>query len=97
MLNFNNLQGKLKQAVAFYWQTRANQSKKQKDQGSADQGSRSAVTGGAQMDGIINLLTDLILENGIPENCIFYKKFLQLPGFFRPTKKWDLLVVKMDN
>ena len=94
MLDINDLQGNLKKAVAFYWQTRENQRIKQKDQGNTDQGSRSAVTGGAQMDGIITLFTDIILENGIPENCIFHKKHLQLPGFFRPTKEWDLLVVK---
>ena len=94
MPNYNDLQSRLKDAVAFYWQTREHQQKKQKEQGSTDQGARSAVTGGAQMDGIINLLTDLILETGIPEKCIFHKKFLQLPGFFRPTKEWDLLVVK---
>jgi hypothetical protein len=52
------------------------------------------VTGGAQMDGIINLLTEIISEAGIPSDCIFHNQFLQLPGFFRPTKEWDLLVVK---
>ena len=28
------------------------------------------------------------------ESFIFRKKRLQLPGFFRPTKEWDLVVVK---
>ncbi len=39
-------------AVAHYWQTRAAQRKKQEASGKADQGLRSAVTGGAQMDGV---------------------------------------------
>jgi len=90
----NNFQTRLKKAIAFYWQTRQNQSKKQKDQGSRDQGARSAVTGGAQMDGIIHLLTEIIIESGIAENSIFHNQFLELPGFFRPTKEWDLLVIK---
>ncbi|MBN1577165.1 MAG: PaeR7I family type II restriction endonuclease [Chitinispirillaceae bacterium] len=90
----NEIHDRLKQAIAFYWQTRENQSKKQKDQGASDQGARSAVTGGAQMDGIIKLLMEIILKAGIPNNCIFHNKFLQLPGFFRPTKEWDLLVIK---
>jgi hypothetical protein len=94
MLNINGLDGRLKKAIAFYWQTREDQSKKQKDQGNSDQGARSAVTGGAQMDGIINLLTEIISEAGISSDCIYYNQFLQLPGFFRPTKEWDLLVVK---
>jgi hypothetical protein len=94
MLNINDLRDRLRKAIAFYWQTRQDQSKKQKDLGNSDQGSRSAVTGGAQMDGIIILLTEIIIETGIPNECIYHNKFLQLPGFFRPTKEWDLLVVK---
>jgi hypothetical protein len=82
------------QAIAFYWQTREAQGKKQKDPGTSDQGFRSAVTGGAQMTGVIQLLSEIILESGISQDCIYHKQFLQLPGFFRPTKEWDLLVVK---
>ena len=81
-------------AVAHYWQTRAAHRKKQKEGGKADQGLRSAVTGGAQMDGFIDLFTILITRVGIPANCIFRKKAVELPGFFRPTKEWDLLVVR---
>jgi hypothetical protein len=80
-------------AVANYWQTRAAQRKKQETGGKADQGLRSAVTGGAQMDGFIDIFTELVRQAGIPVNCIFRKKSVELPGFFRPTKEWDLLVV----
>jgi hypothetical protein len=82
------------QAVAHYWKTRAAQRAKQEQSGSADQGRRSAVTGGAQMDGFIDLFTELITDCGIGEQYIFRKKAIELPGFFRPTKKWDLLVVR---
>jgi hypothetical protein len=81
-------------AVSHYWQTRAAQRKKQKAEGKADQGLRSAVTGGAQMDGFIDLFTELVTLAGIPRNCIFRKRAVELPGFFRPTKEWDLLVVR---
>ena len=81
-------------AVAHYWQTRAAQRKKQEAGGKADQGLRSAVTGGAQMDGFIDLFTELVAEAGIPGNCVFRKKAVELPGFFRPTKEWDLLLVR---
>lgn len=81
-------------AVAHYWQTRTAQRKKQEDGGKADQGLRSAVTGGAQMDGFIDLFSDLITHAGIPLDNIFRKKAVELPGFFRPTKEWDLLVVR---
>jgi hypothetical protein len=81
------------EAVRFYWQTRANQLKKQARSGAKDQGFRSAVTGGAQMDGFIELLTQLVIEAGIDRKNVFYNESLELPGYFRPTKKWDFLVV----
>lgn len=81
-------------AIAHYWQTRTAQRKKQEQTGKADQGLRSAVTGGAQMDGFIDLFTDLITQAGISPHYVFRKKAVELPGFFRPSKEWDLLVVR---
>jgi len=46
------------------------------------------------MDGFIGLFSELTETVGIPGECIFRKKAVELPGFFRPTKEWDLLVVK---
>ena len=46
------------------------------------------------MDGFIDLFTELITQAGILERYIFRKKAVELPGFFRPTKEWDLLVVR---
>jgi len=84
----------LSQAISHYWRTRQKQSRKQSTSGRSDQGARSAVTGGAQMDGFIELITDLMVEAGVDQSDIFRNKRLELPGFFRPTKEWDLLLVK---
>jgi len=46
------------------------------------------------MDGFVDLFTDLIADAGIPREFIFRKRAVELPGFFRPTKEWDLLVVR---
>ena len=90
----NKLNKRVEKAVRHFWTTRKKQSR---DQGQAsgrkDQGARSAVTGGAQMDGYVSLARDLLLESGLPESTVFLKKRLELPGFFRPEKQWDLLVV----
>lgn len=83
-----------RKAVAHYWTTRTAQQKRQKHTGKADQGLRSAVTGGAQMDGFIFLFAELARRAGIPEQCLFMKKAVELPGYFRPTKEWDMLIVK---
>lgn len=39
------------------------------------------------------LIVDLLLMNGVPASSIFRERGLELPGYFRPTKEWDLLVV----
>ena len=92
----DDLNARAGRAVAHYWETRATQRNKQKQTGKADQGLRSAVTGGAQMDGFIGLFTELITTTGIPVEFVFRNKDVELPGFFRPTKEWDLLVIR-DN
>lgn len=92
-----NLAERSGRAVAHYWKTRQGQRHKQQQTGKADQGLRSAVTGGAQMDGFIDLFTELIADSGISNRYVFRKKAVELPGFFRPTKEWDLLVVREDT
>ena len=89
-----NLPQRVKRAVAHFWLTRRRQADRQRSTGRKDQGARSAVTGGAQMDGFVGLIADLILGAGVDESHVFRKKCLDLPGFFRPTKQWDLLVVR---
>ena len=91
-----NLNERSARAVAYYWKMRSEQRDKQKKTGKADQGFRNAVTGGAQMDGFIDLFMELITDSGIPKQHVFRKKSVELPGFFRPTKEWDLLVISED-
>jgi hypothetical protein len=89
-----NLDVRTREAVAHYWRTRSTQRKRQQQTGKLDQGLRGAVTGGAQMDGFIHLFTDLICDAGVARECLFCERALEIPGFFRPTKEWDLVVVK---
>ncbi len=90
----SNLQEGLARAVRHFWLTRKRQEKSQgRRSGKRDQGSRSAVTGGAQMDGYVRLISELLVESGISDATIYRKQNIELPGFFRPTKEWDLLVV----
>jgi len=88
-----DLHSQTRNAVAHYWQTRTAQRRKQAENGKVDQGLRSAVTGGAQMDGFIDLFTELITLVGVPILSVYRKKAVELPGYFRPTKEWDVLVV----
>ncbi len=90
----DNLEEMVGAAVAHYWETRLSQQAKQHKSGRVDAGLRSAVTGGAQMDGFIELFTRLITSTGLSTEFVKRKKDIVLPGFFRPTKEWDILVVK---
>lgn len=92
--NMQNIDIATSQAVAHYWMTRKAQQDKQMSTGRADQGARSAVTGGAQMGGFIQLFTKIITDAGMDSRYIFFQTVLELPGYFRPTKEWDLLVIK---
>jgi len=81
------------QAVQAFWDVRAAQMRKQQDFGRVDAGTRGAVTGGAQMDQMAALLVDLVEETGLTRLAIHHTSALELPGFFRAEKKWDILVI----
>jgi Restriction endonuclease XhoI len=83
-------------AVARFWKTRSRQRKHQGTQtGTRDHGNRTAATGGKQLDGFGELVAELLAERGLPNSVIFRdgRGDVTLPGFFRPTKQWDLVVV----
>ncbi len=91
MLSERRLKSGITKAVKHFWETRSGQTKKQQqDAGRSDQGSRSAVTGGKQMDGFVLLVRDIITSAGLSDECIHNSSCLELPGYFRPEKKWDL-------
>ena len=91
----NDLNRRVTAAVKHFWKTRANQQKNQGSKsGQRDSGARGAVTGGKQLDGFIELFSELLDEAGLPGHAIYrQKKDVALPGYFRPTKEWDLIVV----
>lgn len=89
----NDIDEKLIDAIAYFWTTRSGQIERQQNHGVIDNGNRGAVTGGKQLDGFVDLISDLLKLNGVPSKCIFTKSDLEIPGFYRPNKKWDLLVV----
>lgn len=86
-------EAQVRAAVKQFWLTRDHQSSKQRQSRRQDHGARTAVTGGAQMNGFADLLASTAIEAGVPEESIFLSKALELPGYFRPTKLWDLLIV----
>jgi restriction endonuclease XhoI-like protein len=90
----SNYNRQIKEAIKHFWSTRDRQSESQGTAtGLRDTGARSAVTGGKQMDGFVAIVRKLLIKAGLPDAAIFSERRLELPGYFRAEKKWDLVVV----
>ena len=64
-------------AIKSFWQTRQKQ---------------GSVLAGKQLDALLLLLKKKAEEAGVPSKCIYLKNN-HVPGYFRATKDWDLLIV----
>jgi Restriction endonuclease XhoI len=92
-----NLNDRFQEAIQSFWAARAQQQQKQVEGGKIDAGTRGAVTGGTQMGGLEVLATDVLLEAGLDQLHVKTRTALELPGYYRPEKQWDLLVVANDR
>lgn len=91
-----DVEKELGKAIRHFWKTRANQRTLQgAKSGKKDAGNRGAVTGGKHADGFVNLIAAIARDAGLRDVTIQTneKAHRTLPGFFRPTKEWDLVLV----
>jgi len=93
-LELANYEDQASEAVKLFWGTREAALARQIESGNQDAGSRGAVTAGKNMDGFLAIAQTLIKANGLghADICV-QQRVLTLPGFFRPTKLWDMLVI----
>ena len=99
-MNFDlaHYEARAQDAVKVFWHNRAAAQNKQLEADLPDMGTRGAVTAGKNMDGFLALARMLIEDNGFANADICtQQRALTLPGFFRPTKIWDLLVMHQGN
>lgn len=81
------------EAVREFWLTKRKQAEEQRLRGRSDQGSRGSVTGGQQMDGFARKIAELVVQAGVsPSDIYTRRRVTELPGFYRPTKQWDMVV-----
>jgi len=76
-------------AVRHFWKARG--------QGNVGKqgGTRDAVVGGKNMDGFIALVEKVARHCGLPVSAVQTRNSqVVLPGFFRATKNWDVLVIR---
>jgi hypothetical protein len=95
-----DVQKQLANAVKHFWTVRKRQHKNQgAKSGVKDAGSRAAVTGGKHADGFVKLIGDIVNSAAVPKVSIHLtqKRERTLPGFYRPCKEWDLVVLSGNN
>ncbi|MCB9780773.1 MAG: restriction endonuclease [Alphaproteobacteria bacterium] len=79
---------KLAIAVRTFWLTRSGSAS------SSQGGTRGAVISGKNMDGFIDLVRGVVQHCGLPATSVHTRKRdVVLPGYFRATKNWDVVVI----
>jgi len=93
-------------ALLAYWTSRDEAALRQAARGKAvDVGARAGATSGGHLDQVARLLARVCLDAGAPIENVWYKspagdlnkrsnpaKGFTLPGYYRPTKQWDVVV-----
>lgn len=93
-IDLTDYQNKAMDAIKVFWGTREAARQKQIYSGKVDQGERAGVTAGKNMDGFLALVRDIVQLNGLDQaDVCLRRRVLTLPGYFRPTKLWDILVI----
>lgn len=90
----------LAKAVQHFWQIRDKQKNRQGGKtGKKDAGERGSVTGGKHADGFIRLIGAIVKDAALPNVDIHVteKRPRTLPGFYRPCKEWDLVVLSGES
>ena len=94
-LDLADYENKARAATMAFWENRQKALDAKIAAGTTDTGERGAVTAGNTMDGFVALIIDLVHANGLGHASIYRNRAaLTLPGFFRPTKLWDILVIQ---
>lgn len=79
--------------IKQFWTGRS--SALENDEERSQGGERAAVLGGKNLDGFLAMIEALVRRNGLPNAAVHTasRPLLTLPGYYRPTKLWDVLVV----
>lgn len=88
-----DVERRLLEAVQSYWDARASNKENQVEGGKIDAGTRGEVTGGTQMGAMEVLVADILSDAGLNKVDIKTRTALELPGYYRSEKKWDLIVM----
>ncbi|GAB4279360.1 MAG: PaeR7I family type II restriction endonuclease [Coriobacteriia bacterium] len=82
-----------KEAVAMCWTVRQRAEREARQRGSKDPGLRAGVTSGKHLDSLADLVEWVLVDAGLPEHAVHRGSAVELPGYFRPEKRWDVVAV----
>lgn len=80
-LNLNGYEQRVTEAVRKFWSIRE----------------KNGVRSGKTLDPFVELITWVVHSHGLPEAVVLTGRKAQLPGFFRPTKSWDIVILDHDK
>lgn len=86
----------MRKAIKAFWSSRDSAALSQGSvSGRQDTGNRRAVTAGGHLNGLIELMVSIIRDAGAENASVFFngRGSTILPGYFRATKDWDVVVV----
>lgn len=76
-LNLDGYENRVAEAVKSFWIVR----------------DREGVRSGKTLDAFVGLLTWIVHTHGLQDAIVLTGRKAQIPGFFRPTKSWDVLIM----
>jgi len=79
-------------AIDAFWEIRNQAGRKQVEIGKVDAGERGKVTAGQHMSKLEEVIIEEFVTAGIPRTSVRRKTGIELPGYYRPAKKWDAVV-----
>lgn len=80
-LNLSGFENRVSNAVKSFWNVRESK----------------GVRSGKTLDAFVELFTWVVHNNGLPNATVITGRQAQLPGYFRPTKSWDVLIMNHDK
>ncbi|MGI5951692.1 MAG: PaeR7I family type II restriction endonuclease [Brooklawnia sp.] len=79
--------------IRLFWSVRDQQTRKQLEAGAQDAGTRGSVTGGKHLDPLTDAVAELFQRDPRVQVEIRRGRGISLPGYYRRTKVWDLVVL----
>lgn len=81
-------------AVLGIWDARLEAAGRAAAKGSLDESLRAGVVSGKHLDAVALHIASVFIDAGMPAESVRLKRDIVLPGYFRATKQWDILVVQ---